>query len=122
MDKKNATLGQRLYALRKYKALSLQELADETGISRSNLNRYERDTSKPTAEYLKMLCRFYRVSADWLLFGFDSKSLQKEGWAEFDPELKEMLRRLVEVMTSGKPHLRSWAIVQFGQAFGAKQQ
>lgn len=121
MKEKNATLGQRLYALRKYRNLSLQELADETGISRSNLNRYERDTSKPTTEYLKMLCRFYRVSSDYLLFGMQGDALKREGWAESDPELKEMLQRLVKVMTSGEPHVRSWAIIQFGQAFGGKQ-
>ena len=113
----HSTIGQRLHDLRKHKNLSLQELADHIGISRSNLNRYERDISKPTSEYLKSLCEFYKVSADYLLFGLAPDALVKEGWSRFDPELREMVERLVALMTSESPHLRSWAIVQFAEAF-----
>lgn len=114
------TIGKRLHDLRKYRNLSLQELSDLTGISRSNLNRYERDISKPTSEYLKILCEFYKVSADYLLFGLASDTLAKEGWSRFDPELREMVERLAALMTSESPHLRSWTIVQFAEAFRGK--
>ena len=113
-----STLGQRLYALRKFRGLSLQELAEATGISRSNLNRYEHDASKPTTEYLKLLCQFYRVSSDYLLFGMQEDAAQREGWDRFDPQLKGMVQRLAAAMNSDEPHRRSWAIVQFEQAFG----
>lgn len=112
-----STLGARLYALRKYRNLSLQALSDVTGISRSNLNRYEKDESKPTTEYFKTLCEYYQVSADYLLFGVQTETLQKEGWSSFDPQLKEMLGRIVSLMSSDEPNVRSWAIVQFGNAF-----
>lgn len=112
-----ASLGQRLYALRKYRNISLQELSEATGISRSNLNRYEHDDSKPTSEFLKILCRFYRVSSDYLLFGTQENALKNEGWDQFDPQLKNMVRRLAAYMNSNEPHKRSWAIVQFEQAF-----
>lgn len=115
-----STIGKRLHDLRKYRNLSLQELSDLTGISRSNLNRYERDISKPTSEYLKILCQFYKVSADYLLFGVAPDILTKEGWSRFDPELREMVERLAALMTSESPHLRSWAIVQFAEAFRGK--
>lgn len=111
-----STLGARLYSLRKYRNLSLQVL-DLTGISRSNLNRYEKDESKPTTEYFKTLCEFYQVSADYLLFGVQTEELQKEGWSSFDPQLKEMLGRIISLMSSHEPNVRSWAIVQFGNAF-----
>lgn len=114
-----STLGSRLYALRKYRGLSLQELAEATGISRSNLNRYEHDASRPTTEYLKLLCNYYRVSSDYLLFGMQADAAKREGWDEFDPQLKGMVRRLAECMNSGEPHKRSWAIVQFERAFSA---
>lgn len=112
-----STLGARLYSLRKYRNLSLQVLSDLTGISRSNLNRYEKDESKPTTEYFKTLCEFYQVSADYLLFGVQTEELQKEGWSSFDPQLKEMLGRIISLMSSHEPNVRSWAIVQFGNAF-----
>ena len=112
-----ATLGQRLYALRKYRNNSLQEVAEATGISRSNLNRYEHDASKPTTEFLKVLCQFYRVSSDYLLFGTQDGALERAGWDAFDPQLKGMVERLANYMNSNEPHRRSWAIVQFEQAF-----
>lgn len=120
MQHSSNSLGARLYSLRKYRNFSLQELCEITGISRSNLNRYERGVSKPTSDYLKILCEFYHVSADWLLFGVQTEELQKEGWAGIDPQLKEMLSRLVSLMTSDEPNVRSWAIVQFGNAFNMK--
>lgn len=115
-----STLGQRLHFLRKYHNISLQELSDATGISRSNLNRYERDASRPTTEFLKVLCEYYRVSSDYLLFGARLEELEKQGWTRLDPELKEMVDRLTAMMTSENPHLRSWAIVQFQHAFAEK--
>lgn len=111
------SLGNRLYALRKYRGLSLQELAEATGISRSNLNRYEHDASKPTTEYLKLLCKFYCVSSDYLLFGMQEDAAKREGWDKFDPQLKGMVQRLAGFMNSSEPHKRSWAIVQFERAF-----
>lgn len=117
------SLGQRLYSLRKHRNLSLQELSEITSISRSNLNRYERDESRPTSEFLKVLCRYYEVSADWLLFGVRKEELQKEAsWSSFDPELKAMVNRLATLMTSESPHLRSWTIVQFTNAFQAENR
>lgn len=95
----------------------MQELAEATGISRSNLNRYEHDASKPTTEYLKLLCKFYRVSSDYLLFGMQTEDLREKGWDKFDPQLSGMVQRLAGFMNSGEPHRRSWAIVQFEQAF-----
>lgn len=114
---KEATLGQRLHALRKYRGLSLQELARMTGISRSNLNRYERDESKPTTEYLKKLCRYYRVISDYLLFGAEESALEQQGWSRSDPELEGMVQQLAGFMSSSEPHKRSWTILQFRQAF-----
>jgi transcriptional regulator with XRE-family HTH domain len=114
------TIGQRLLFLRRHKSLSLNELSEAIGISRSNLNRYERDLSRPTAEYIGKICKYYKVSADYLLFGKDTRELAKEGWSEGDPELEKIIRRMAELMNSENPHMRSWAIVQFAQAFPEK--
>jgi transcriptional regulator with XRE-family HTH domain len=114
---KHGTLGQRLLALRKYKNLSLAELAEMINISSSNINRYERDMSRPTTEYIKKLCEFYHVSADYLLFGVPTKEFTEAGFWINDPKLKEMVSRLTNFMESDEPHIRSWAIVQFERAF-----
>lgn len=121
-SRNKTTLGHRLHSLRKYHNLSLQELSEITGISRSNLNRYERDESRPTTDFFRVLCEYYQVSSDYLLFGVQTEDLQKEGWSSFDPELKAMVNRLSFLMNDKNPHMRSWAIVQFANAFRTEQE
>ena len=65
---KGLTFGERLGDLRDRKGLTLQEVEDATGISRSALGRYENDKSADVSVYnLKKLAKFYGVSGDYLL-------------------------------------------------------
>jgi transcriptional regulator with XRE-family HTH domain len=117
MKKEEMTIGQRLFSLRRYKNISLKELSEEVCISRSNLNRYERDLSQPTADYIKKLCEYYKVSADYILFGSREEDIKKAGWSIGDPEFMELIEKLYRLMNGENPHMRSWAIVQFSKAF-----
>ena len=109
------TLGKRLFSLRKSSGLNQQKLADVTGISRSNLSKYERDEIQPTSGAIITICNFYNVSSDWLLRGIGQEVQKAE--AVFDPDLKDMIDILTELMTSGDPDLRGWTKIQFQNAF-----
>ena len=109
------TLGKRLACLRERSGINQQKLSDATGISRSNLSKYEQDKVKPTSDAIVSLCEFYDVSADWLLRGIEVQTQKVE--AIFDPDLKRMIDILKELMESDKPHQRSWTILQFEEAF-----
>lgn len=80
MEEFESTLGSCPDALCKYRGLSPQELAEETGISRRNLNCNEHDASKPMTEYLKLLYQFYRVSPEYLLAGMQEFAARRKGW------------------------------------------
>lgn len=60
---------ERLYAARKEADLTQQELADELGISSSNISDYERPghSKTPTLYNLCEIARILNVSVDWLL-------------------------------------------------------
>jgi transcriptional regulator with XRE-family HTH domain len=61
-------LGRRIRELRGFD-LKQQELANELGISQSQLSKYERGVMAPPAEVLFSLKRRFRVRIDWLLTG-----------------------------------------------------
>ena len=70
MDDTDRTLdavGPRLKELRQRRGITLNELADETGISISTLSRLEAGLRRPTLEQLLPLARAYSVTLDELV-------------------------------------------------------
>lgn len=59
--------GDNLIALRKYHNLSQEELAEQLGISRQTLSKYETGESLPDIEKCKMLADIFGVSMDDLV-------------------------------------------------------
>lgn len=111
-------LGSRLRLLREQRGYSLSRVANEIGISVSNLSKYERNTVKPTSDIIVALSDYFSVSTDWLLKGVDPQTQKVE--TLFDPDLKRMTDILKELMENGDQNLRGWTIIQFQEAF--KQQ
>ena len=109
------TLGKRLSSLRQSRKMTLQTLSEQSGIARSSLGKYEKDDTDPTADVVVSLCRFFNVSADWLLMGIEQPR-QKIG-ADFDPDMKEMIEVLQMLMLAGDADLRGWTKIQFKNAF-----
>lgn len=61
------TLGEKLLNLRKARGWSQEELADQIGVTRQAVSRWESDAAKPDADRIIALCRIYGISADYLL-------------------------------------------------------
>lgn len=57
----------RIKELREEKGLSQLQLAKETGITQSNISRYEAGISIPTSPNLIILSEYFKVSIDYLL-------------------------------------------------------
>ena len=58
---------ERIRALRQDNDLSQREIADMLGIAQTTYSQYELDKRPMPIEYLVALCKFYKVSADYLL-------------------------------------------------------
>lgn len=112
------TLGNRLLFLRQSTQLTLQGLAKQTGLSSSNLSRYEKDEVKPTADAIVTLCTFYQVSTDWLLLGPRQIKAQPETpYTTPDSDLQKMIHILQQLMLGDNADLRGWTKIQFQKAF-----
>lgn len=57
----------RLTALREDRDIGQKELADLLGCQQSAISKYEKRRAKYSVEDLILLCRFYHVSADYIL-------------------------------------------------------
>ena len=91
------TIGERIKALRKRENLSGQQLAEIIGKSKGNISGYENGKFEPSAQTIAALCRYFRISADWLLFG---DAFQNENGppgplpADSEQKLLDVFRRL----------------------------
>ena len=77
------TIKERLKDLRVERGLTLEQLAEQTGLSKSALGSYEADDFKDISHYaLIKLARFYGVTADYLLGLTETKSHPNAGFAD----------------------------------------
>ena len=62
------SLGSKLYDLRTQKDESLQQVADNIGITKTHIWELEKGKSaNPSAELLKKIAAYYRVTIDYLI-------------------------------------------------------
>ncbi len=58
---------ERLKELRTEKGLSQKQLADELMVSQTHISKLELKQRQPNIEQIIFLCKFFQVSADYLL-------------------------------------------------------
>ena len=61
------TMGEKILNMRKARGWSQEELAEQIGVSRQAVSRWESGTAKPDADKILAICDQFGVSADYLL-------------------------------------------------------
>ena len=61
------TLGEKIRLLREEKELNQTELGNAVNMTQRKISYLENDKYEPSIEDIKALCRFFNVSADYLL-------------------------------------------------------
>ena len=61
------TFGEKLQKLRKEAGLSQEEFADQMGVSRQAVSKWERDSGYPETEKIIRMGRIFHVTLDYLL-------------------------------------------------------
>ena len=67
-------MGERITELRKSKGLSQEELAEQLGVSRQSVSKWETGASTPDTDKAIAMSRIFGVTADFLLTGESSNS------------------------------------------------
>ena len=65
-------IGEKISYLRKEKSLTQQELANLLNLGCSTIANYEKDYRTPDLDTLKLICEFFKVSADYFIFDKDN--------------------------------------------------
>ena len=61
------TMADRIQSLRKTKGISQEELADQIGVSRQAVSKWESEQSNPDLEKVILLSEYFEVTTDYLL-------------------------------------------------------
>ena len=88
------TFSQTMSELRKERGISQRKAAADLKISQALLSHYENDAREPGLEFVCRACRYYGVSADYLL-GLAESNGRNASLEEFE-NLSEELRVLSE--------------------------
>ena len=81
----NIEIANRLYEYRKQRNLSQEELAQQIGVSRQAVSKWERAESSPDTDNLIELAKLYGVSLDELLFTNEPTKKEEEPGREREP-------------------------------------
>ncbi|NIM15404.1 MAG: helix-turn-helix domain-containing protein [Candidatus Aminicenantes bacterium] len=100
-EKKYANLGQRIKAIREHLKMTLADVSEETGISRSYISDFERGFKLPTAKYLKYLHNNHNINLNYI-FCSDEEMYRKEkeekyDFGKFNEEIEELLFYLSKI-------------------------
>lgn len=71
-------IGNRIQRLRKTKGLSQEQLANEVGVSRQAVSKWESQQSLPDLDKVIALSEYFKVSTDYLLMGKDDSLKQSD--------------------------------------------
>ncbi len=71
-------IADRIQYLRKQKNYSQEELADELGVSRQSVSKWESEQSKPDLEKIILMSDLFEVTTDYILKGIEPVSLQSK--------------------------------------------
>lgn len=61
------TFGEKIIRLRKSKGITQEQLAEQMGVTRQTISKWELDQSTPDLSYIKQLCEIFGVTADYLI-------------------------------------------------------
>lgn len=65
-------MGEKILKMRKARGWSQEELAEQVGVTRQAISRWESGAVKPDADRIIAICDIFGVSADYLMRGLDT--------------------------------------------------
>jgi len=92
----------RLADLRKLRGLTQEGLAEQIGITKTQVYRYEKGNAQPTLDVIKRLAVALSCTTDQLIFEEDERqpddslALLLEGVSKLDDDEKKMIKEIIE--------------------------
>lgn len=84
------SLGEKIYSLRKSKGLSQEKLAEQAGVSRQTVYKWESDYVQPNADNIQVLCEIFAVARDYFYDNVQTAS-KEVAIAKYEPKSGKIL-------------------------------
>ena len=93
-------IGPRLKELRQSMKLSQWKMAELLCVSQSSIDRYERNTARPTAENFLVYADYFDVSLDYLIRGRSSSLPGDADVTQLKSDIEKLVKQLERFKTS----------------------
>lgn len=93
-------LGERLYALRKSKNLTQDEVAEKLKVTRQTISKWETNQSTPDFDKIVPLCELFEIGVEELLTGKKPEEIQEEQGEQENNEEKVLTKQEVKERTA----------------------
>ena len=94
-------IAERLQKIRKEHGYSQEQLADELGVSRQAVSKWERGEASPDTDNLIALARLYNISIDYLLFEKTAEEVKEVKPCAEQPNVKRRYHDNVTGLVAG---------------------
>ena len=105
-------LGETIKLLRRSFELTQPQLAERIGVSKGIISIWENNINEPKATYVKKLCDFFEVSADYLLGrsdDFGNVTVKAEKTGEFlAPDEKSLMKNYRNLSAKWKNQVQTY--------------
>ena len=108
------TIADRIQSLRKTKGISQEELADQIGVSRQAISKWESSQSCPEIDKIILLSDYFGVTTDYLLKGIETKSDAGE-----NPDVSETRKEDAKIAKITKIYTAAGTAINFMGLIGA---
>lgn len=99
MDESNV-FGKRVLELRSEYKVTLEEVANFAGITKSVLSKYERGIHEPGLMVAKRIADFFHVSMDYIIGSSDERRPGKNLLSDLDENTREEVMKYIEFRKS----------------------
>ena len=96
------TFNDTLSALRRERNLSQRKAAAELGISQALLSHYENGAREPGLDFVRRACRYYGVTADYLLCLNDSR----DGLGHRPKAMRDFIKRFHAMLDEAEGYVK----------------
>lgn len=95
------TLSERIKLMGKVRNVPVEKMAEDLGISRQTLNKWNTGRTEPSGKNLNLLAKYFDVSVEWLAFGMEINSFSDKNWKEIAESRNESANKIMDFIMNG---------------------
>ena len=95
----------RLEMLRKKHGLTTRSMGKELGVSNGIISRWCRGDAYPSRKHVKVICDYFNVNPEWLVFGIEYKAVENDlrfVYESLNDDNKDVVLKVANALLKGQ--------------------